>query len=275
MSELPAALIAALRASSAGEPAPAPVPAGAPIRRGDLRFVRGPQPGQVEPRLVLVMSVDSDVGFAEVLLAHPYPDMACEVDAVIDRAVSGASYRVVVQSDLQGAVSTGQFGNVVGRLDAEALEEVGRVTTQVDVEGARGIHCGLRLAGVVDPRWEFKSDEGDALRAFTSDRPEAPTDEDDLDPDIDAVAVADSDSADSRAKLRSRPAEATRKMTIAAVRKSAEEGDIGPGGDKRVAAHRLRPPGDDTTSRETLLDKRRSAGTDETDDFQEVATKSP
>lgn len=177
MSELPAALVAALRASAVDETSSAPTVSSAHVRRGDLRFVRGLSPGQVEPRLALVLSVDGGGRFAEVLLAHPYPEMACEVDAVVSREVSGAPYRLVVQTDLRGVIWTYQFGPAAGRLEAAALHEVGRVTSEGDVVGGAGIHCGLRLAGVVDPRWEFKSDEGDTLRALARDCTEALVDE--------------------------------------------------------------------------------------------------
>lgn len=177
MSELPAALVAVLRASAAKEAPSELIVSSAHVRRGDLRFVRALSPGQVEPRLALVLSVDSGGGFAEVLLAHPYPEMACEIDAVVPREVSGAPYRLVVQTDLRGVIWTYQFGSAVGSLDADALHEVGRVTSEGDVVGGAGIHCGLRLAGVVDPRWEFKSDEGSALRALARDCTEALLDE--------------------------------------------------------------------------------------------------
>lgn len=133
--------------------------------RGELRFARATSPGLADPRLVLVLSVDG-AGIAQVALVHPYPELACEVDAFVPRDVSGTPYHVVIETDLRAVVWVHQLGAAIGRLDENVIQEVQRVTTDRDVTGRNGIYCGFRLAGVVDPRWEFKSDEGDALRAL-------------------------------------------------------------------------------------------------------------
>jgi hypothetical protein len=177
MTQLPDALTAALR-----EPAPrhAPAPPAVPsawVQRGDLRFARGLPGKPLEPRLVLVLSVDSQLEFADVLLLHTATEMACEVDLVVPRSVSGVPYEVVVQTDLRGVVWTLQLGSAVGRLDDGAISALGRNATGPGSGAPTGLHWGLQMAGPADPRWGFKREEGAALRALSRDCTDALLDE--------------------------------------------------------------------------------------------------
>lgn len=177
MTEMPAALIAALKEPPAPSALPQPEIISSRVRRGDLRFVRG-MPGEpVEARLVLVLSVDSDHDFAEILLLHTETEMACDVDAVLPRAVSAAPYDVVVQTDLRGVVWTLQLGSAVGRLDDHVLSTLETGANDLVGDRPSAVYRGLRLAGPADPRWDFKRSEGVELRALTSDCTEALLDE--------------------------------------------------------------------------------------------------
>lgn len=177
MTELPAALRAALRK-------PAPPPASAPpaiassrVQRGDLRFARGLPGEPLEPRLVLVLSVDSKLDFADVLLLHTATELACDIDVVVPRSVSGIPYEVVVQTDLRGVVWTLQLGPAVGRLDDNLLRALRNETTSLDLDATPDVRRGLQLAGPADPRWSFKQEEGVALRALALDCTDALLDE--------------------------------------------------------------------------------------------------
>lgn len=177
MTQLPAALAAALR-EPAPRPAPAPaVVASSRVQRGDLRFARGFPGEPLEPRLVLVLSVDSQLDFADVLLLHTAAEMACELDLVVPTSVSGVPYEVVVQTDLRGVVWTLQLGPAVGRLGDNVLSVLGRDATSSDSGAPAELHSGLQMAGPADPRWGFKREEGAALRALSRDCTDALLDE--------------------------------------------------------------------------------------------------
>jgi hypothetical protein len=177
MTQLPAVLTAALR-ESAPRLAPAPpAVASARVQRGDLRFARA-LPGElIKPRLVLVLSVDSKLDFADVLLLHTATEMACNVDVVVPRSVSDVPYEVVVQTDLRGVVWTLQLGPAVGRLDDDVLRALRNETTSDDIGVRPNVRRGLQLAGPADPRWNFKRDEGVELRALARDCTDALLDE--------------------------------------------------------------------------------------------------
>lgn len=163
MTELPATLRDAL--SRPGRATPTRRAEG-PVSRGDLRFARpteGPGPGA---RLVLVTAVHAAGGYVEVALVHPYPEMACGLDAVVDGDGAGVPYRVVVETDLLGVLWAHQLGAAVGRLRPAVMHELRRVIAERDAEDRPGVRCGLRLGGPVDPRWRFKYDEGEDLTAL-------------------------------------------------------------------------------------------------------------
>lgn len=125
-----------------------------------------------------MLSVHSNLDFADVLLVHTAAEMACDVDLVVPKAVSTAPYEVVLEKDLRGAVWTLQLGPAVGRLDGAIIDALGYNTTGPDSGAPSGIHRGIKLAGPADPRWGFKREEGAAFRALVSDCTDALLDED-------------------------------------------------------------------------------------------------
>ena len=177
MTDLPPALVAALNEPPPrGSPA-RPVVTSSRVRRGDLRFARGLAGGSVEPRLVLVLSADSQLDFADVLLVHSAVEMACDIDLVVPRAVFAAPYDVVVETDLRGVVWTLQLGPAIGQLDDDIVDTLGDNTASADRGASPGMHRGLQMAGPADPRWAFKREEGAALRALSRDCTDALLDE--------------------------------------------------------------------------------------------------
>jgi len=143
-----------------------------PIQRGDVRFTWAKSFDHL-PRLVLVLALDDDDEhgpWAEVALVHPATELSCEVDAVVEKKASGFQYDLVVQTDLRGTVWLSQLGGCLGRLDPAGIYEVGRVVEETDHVGEVGIYCGM--AGEIrkgDPRWQFKEQEGEALRTLAKD----------------------------------------------------------------------------------------------------------
>lgn len=140
------------------------------IQRGDIR--------QVEPcfddshdavRLALVLTVDSDEDSVEMVLVHPYVELATETDLVFTPDETGAPYPVVIQTEIRSAVWTFQMHKRVGSLSEEDLEEFGRVAVDDD-SFTVSPRTGPPLAGPVDYRWNFKRQEGEILNYLAADR---------------------------------------------------------------------------------------------------------
>ena len=140
------------------------------VQRGDIR--------QVEPcfddphdavRLALVLTVDVDEDSVEMVLVHPYVELATETDLVFTPDETGAPYPVVIQTEIRSAVWTFQMHKRVGSLSEEDLEEFGRVAVDDD-SFTVSPRTGPPLAGPVDYRWNFKRQEGEILNYLAADR---------------------------------------------------------------------------------------------------------
>ena len=118
-------------------------------------------------RQVLVVRVDSEEGFCEVMLAHPYVEQATGVDVVITREETGVPYTMVVQTDCHGMVWTVELGKIIGVVGEDAMAALGAVASGEFPEGR--YLPGVKLAGLVDARWEFKVSEGQVMSALTRD----------------------------------------------------------------------------------------------------------
>ena len=148
--------------------------------RGDLRAVKPVDGEDIEARLALVLSVDRESGFAEVMLVHTAPELACEMDAVIDPRVGITSYPVVIETDLRGVVWIEQLGRAAGRVDEDVLGALAAVAARQasrEQTDPTVVVTGTRLGGPADPRWSFKRAEGTALRELARDCTEAVLDE--------------------------------------------------------------------------------------------------
>ena len=140
------------------------------VQRGDIR--------QVEPcfddphdavRLALVLTVDPDGESVEIVLVHPYVELATETDLVFTPDETRAPYPIVVQTRVRSAVWTLQMGKRVGSLSEEDLEEFSRVAVD-DNPFTVSPRTGLPLAGPADYRWNFKLQEIETLNHLAADR---------------------------------------------------------------------------------------------------------
>ena len=177
MTQMPPVLVAALRELRQRPAVPVPEAGSSRIRRGDIRFAKGSTGEELQPRLVLVLSVDSQLDFADVLLVHTATEMTCDVDAVVQPSDSGAPYEAVIETDLRGVLWTIQLGSAIGHLDDHFFSSLGSDLTSHDPGARPELQRGLQLAGPADPRWGFKRDEGAALRALARDCTDALLDE--------------------------------------------------------------------------------------------------
>ena len=150
-----------------------PVGVRMPVDRGQIRVIRTPSSDQVSEheapeRMVLVLRVDSPGGFSEVVLLHPYVELATRADLVVSPEHSTMPYRTVIETDTRSVVWTYQLDALIGELDSEALEAVGEVA----VGGSAyrpNLVSGTSLRGRLDPRWEFSAQEGSVVRSLAAD----------------------------------------------------------------------------------------------------------
>lgn len=147
------------------------------IARGDLRIVQALSHVPTDPRIGLVLAVDPDNEFADVLLVHTATELACDSDGVVPRAASAAPYDIVVETDLRAVVWTWQLGASIGSLDDRVLVAIRSIAERSRQDSnasagsieVGGVYSGLRLAGPSDPRWTFKETEGQVLRRLSDD----------------------------------------------------------------------------------------------------------
>lgn len=131
-----------------------------PIERGDIRVVTT----EGESRLVLVLSVDSENEFADVLLVHSAPELATDSDGVLNSADLNLPFPLVVQTDLRAVVWTLQIGEAVGRLSDDVFTQLNNIVRGAGPAVESGVTTGFTLSGPADRRWVFKKEEGHALR---------------------------------------------------------------------------------------------------------------
>lgn len=151
------------------------------VSRGDLRTVRPLDGAATGVRLALVLSVDSARDFAEVMLVHTAPELACEADAIVVPELASTSYEVVIETDVRGVVWTWQLGRTAGHVPENVLPSLGPVAASTLPNGKASettvITAGTPIAGPADPRWSFKKSEGEELRLLARDCTEALLDE--------------------------------------------------------------------------------------------------
>ena len=94
------------------------------VSRGQIRSIRCSSVGAIPEldtpeRMVLVLRVDTKREFSEVMLVHPYLELATSLDLVVTPEFSTIPYSVVVETDtpLFSDTPTGTSGTSVGLQD--------------------------------------------------------------------------------------------------------------------------------------------------------------
>ena len=146
------------------------------IQRGDIRQVAPCSDPNDAMRLALVLDEDHERSSVEIMLVHPYVELATETDLVFAPDETGAPYPVVIETRVRSAVCTYQVrrssklvGERVGGLSAETLEEIGKVAAADDPFSVSP-RTGSPLAGPADSRWNFKKQEVKVLNQLAADR---------------------------------------------------------------------------------------------------------
>ena len=106
-------------------------------------------------RLAVVRRVDTDRDVAEMMLAHPWPELATDTDAVIAGDESGLPFPLVVECYVRGPVWLWQVRERSGVLTELVMDAIGSAVVDGN-PAVEGVRTGLPLAGPADPRWHFK-----------------------------------------------------------------------------------------------------------------------
>lgn len=149
-----------------------------PVARGDVRLVEPLPWMEGRRRLAVVRRVDAQRDAAEMMLAHPWPELATDTDAVIASDDSGLPHPLVVECYVRGPVWLLQLRERIGVLTGSLLEAIGDVVVDRD-QTVEGVYAGSALAGPTDPRWQFKEDEVREWGTLTDDCAAAQLEDDD------------------------------------------------------------------------------------------------
>ena len=139
-----------------------------PVARGDIRLVEPLPWMEGRKRLAVVRRVDAQRNAAEMMLAHPWPELATDTDAVIASDDLGLPHPLVVECYVRSPVWLLQLRERVGVLTESVLQAIGDVVVDRD-RTVEGVYAGLPLAGPTDPRWHFKEDEVAEWGTLTDD----------------------------------------------------------------------------------------------------------
>ncbi len=139
-----------------------------PVARGDVRVIKPLAWQEGSKRLAVVCRVDPDLETAEMMLTHPWPELATDTDAVIVSEDSDLPFPMVLECYVRGPVWLLQVCEWVGVLSETQMSAVGDAVVEGDLE-AEGASTGLPLVGPADARWDFKAREVAEWRALTED----------------------------------------------------------------------------------------------------------
>ena len=139
-----------------------------PVVRGDIRVVEPLPWMEGRRRLAVVRRVDPQRDAAEMMLTHPWPELAAGTDVLIASDDSGLPHPLVVECYVRGWVWLLQLRERVGVLTEPLLQAMGDVVVDRD-RTVEGVYAGPPLAGPTDPRWRFKEDEVLEWRMLTDD----------------------------------------------------------------------------------------------------------
>ena len=166
-------VLESIRSVLEGRPRRRPIGVHMPVERGQVRRIRPPSADTVPEieapeRMVLVLRVDSQREFAEVMLVHSQVEFVTSLDLIVSPERSSMPYRMVIQTDTRAVVWTTQLETLIGKFDPEALEALGDVSVGQAIYRT-SLSSGTPLRGPLDPRWDFKAREGHVIRSMAAD----------------------------------------------------------------------------------------------------------
>jgi len=155
-----------------------------PIAAGDIR--RAESGG--EERLVLILKVNPKRENAQITLTHPYPEYATENDIIVDPALSGVTYPIIVQGGMRGLVWLKDLGRLVARVPDEVVSAC--LGARAGTPLGAGLSVGTTFLGALEARADFKQSERASLARLCEDCTAAALESGAFELDVDEVFSA-------------------------------------------------------------------------------------
>lgn len=137
-------------------------------RIGDLRIAEPTAVGKCDPRMVIVIGLEPDVGVADVVLVSNETEFASDVDIVIPAGASGLPFDLLVETELVARLWCVQLGRLVAELGSDLTFPIRQsvIEEKTIADGQRRI---LKEDAPVDQRALFKEREHTELAALSED----------------------------------------------------------------------------------------------------------
>ena len=92
-------------------------------RIGDLRIADPTLPGRCDPRMVLVIGLDPEIGVADVALVSNETEFASDADVVVPAGTSGLPFDFMVEAGVVERMWCVQLGGLVAELGSELARD--------------------------------------------------------------------------------------------------------------------------------------------------------
>ena len=139
------------------------------VKSGQIRLVKRQNPRDAASiAKVLVVEVNKDESFCQVMLIHHDLSMRTDKDLVISSKTGLVRSNLVVQTDCLSVVNMDQMLETVAVLD-ERAEKALNLIWSGEFPDIEGFHTGLPLSGRSDFRWDFKKEQGATIAFFAED----------------------------------------------------------------------------------------------------------
>lgn len=137
-------------------------------RIGELRLADPMVPGQTDPRIVLVIGVEPQIGVADVALVSNETEFASDEDVVIGCGASGLPFDLIVEPGIMARLWCIQLGRLVANLDVGLARAVRQRAMDVQTP-ADDTSRVVEDRAPVDQRSVFKRRERAELDALSAD----------------------------------------------------------------------------------------------------------
>ena len=147
---------------------------------GDLRVARPIDPGDVDPRLVVVLGIDPEAGIAEVVLASHETEYASDTEVIVRGTELCLPCDLMIETCQVARLWLAQLGELVSKLDPDISRGVSGAVAAGP--GAVPRHmAGLPVVVRDDVRSRFNEDERESLNRLAAScedemrRPDSPS----------------------------------------------------------------------------------------------------
>jgi hypothetical protein len=137
-------------------------------RVGELRIAVPTVFGQADPRMVVIVDVEPEIGVAEVALVTNEIEFASAEDVVMGAEATGLPFDLLFETEIVGRLWCIQLGRLVAELDSELARTVRRSLREERTRAAATPHVAEDTAAL-DQRSLFRKRERLELEALSED----------------------------------------------------------------------------------------------------------